>query len=160
MFNALPATVLSIDDTRIVVQVPPQLEGRQTAQVQILANGTPLADVLVGIAETSPGVFANASGGALANNQDSTLNSPSNPAPRGSVIALYGTGEGVTGLPATVTIGGYPANVLYQGPVAGYPGLLQINARIPVGYVPPGNLNVVVAIGQVSSQPGITIAVN
>jgi len=160
MFNSISAPVLTLDGTRLVVQVPSQLEGQQTAQIQILDQGSLLAQVPVGIAETAPGIFSNASGGALANNNDGTLNSPANPAPRGSVVALYGTGGGVTGLPATVTVGGYAAEVLYQGPVAGYPGLLQINVQVPAGYVPPGNLSVVITIGQASSQPGVTIAVD
>ena len=33
---------------------------------------------------------------AVAVNQDGTFNSPENPAPRGSVITLYGTGQGPT----------------------------------------------------------------
>jgi uncharacterized protein (TIGR03437 family) len=160
MFNAISAPVLAIDNTYLVVQVPPQLEGQQTAQIQILRQGTLLVEVPVQLAETAPGAFANPSGGALSDNQDGTLNSATNPAPRGSVISLYGTGEGVTGLPAAVTIGGYSAEVLYQGPVAGYPGLLQLNVRIPAGYVPPGNLSVIITIGQASSQPGVSIAVN
>jgi uncharacterized protein (TIGR03437 family) len=159
-FNAISTPVLTLDNARLVVQVPPQLEGQQTAQIQIVNQGSPLAEIPVGLVETAPGVFATASGGALANNQDGTVNSTSNPSARGSVIALYGTGGGVNGLPATVTIGGYAADVLYQGPVTGYPGLLQINVRVPAGYVPPGNLSVVVTIGGASSQPGITIAVD
>jgi uncharacterized protein (TIGR03437 family) len=76
------------------------------------------------------------------------------------VVVLYGTGEGVAGLPISVRIGDFPAEILYAGGVAGYPGLLQINARVPAGYVAPGTLGVTVTVGQASSQPGVTIAVN
>jgi uncharacterized protein (TIGR03437 family) len=74
------------------------------------------------------------------------------------VIVLYGTGQGVSGQPVSVQIGGQAAEVLYAGPVAGYPGLLQINAVIP-GSVSPGNVGVSISAGAASSQPGVGIAV-
>jgi uncharacterized protein (TIGR03437 family) len=160
MFNAIPATILALDNTRLIVQAPAQLQGQQTAEIQILNQGTPLTQIPVGIAQTAPGLFTNSSGQAAASNADGSINSTANPSARGSVIALYGTGEGVTGLPASVTIGGYAAEVLYQGEVTGYPGLFQINVRVPAGYVPPGNLSVLVTIGQASTQPGVTVAIN
>ncbi len=90
------------------------------------------------------------------------LNSAANPAPEGSVVVLYGTGQGASGLPVSVQIGGRPSEVLYAGAVAGYPGLLQINVRIPPqgsGPVLPGNVSVSISVGQASSQPGLGIAV-
>jgi len=59
----------------------------------------------------------------------------------------------------TVRIGNYQAELLYAGAVVGYPGLFQINARIPSGYAPLGILSVVVTVGEAASQPGVTIAV-
>ena len=105
-------------------------------------------------------MFADAFGQAQANNQDSTLNSIANPAPRGSVVAFYGTGQGVADLPVTASIGGYVADVLYSGPVANYPGLWQINVRIPAGYLPPGDLSVIITVGTATTQAGVLIAVN
>jgi len=49
------------------------------------------------IAPVSPGLFTASSSGSgqgLIYNQDGTLNGPSNPAPAGSTILLYGTGQG------------------------------------------------------------------
>jgi uncharacterized protein (TIGR03437 family) len=117
-------------------------------------KGTPRAQVLAAVVDAAPALYGSVS------NQDGTLNSASNPAPRGSVIVLYGTGEGVTGLPVALNIGGYAAEILYSGGVVGYPGLLQINARVPAGYVSPGILNVTVLVGQTPSQSGVSIAVN
>ena len=99
-------------------------------------------------------------GQASATNEDGSINSASNPASRGSVITLYGTGQGVAGLPVSVTIGGLLADVLYAGATPAYPGMLQINARVPAGYILPGTFSVVVTVGQASSQPGVTIAVD
>ena len=86
---------------------------------------------------------------------------------------LYATGEGLTHpagsdgklatapfptpvLPVTLTVGGYPAQILFAGEAA---RLLQINARLPRGFAPTGNVAGVHSVGTVSSQPGVTIAV-
>jgi uncharacterized protein (TIGR03437 family) len=74
-------------------------------------------------------------------------------------VTLYGTGEGVGGLPVSVTIGGLGSEVLYAGPTIGYPGLLQLNVRVPSGYFAGGLLPVMLIIGQAASQSGVTIAV-
>jgi uncharacterized protein (TIGR03437 family) len=62
-------------------------------------------------------------------------------------------------LPVTLTVGGYPAQILFAGEAPGYAGLLQINARLPGGFAPTGNVPVVLSVGAASSQPGVTIAV-
>ena len=56
-------------------------------------------------------------------------------------------------------IGGYSAEVLYSGAVAGYPGLFQINARVPAGYIAPGTLGVIVTVGTAESPPGVSVVV-
>jgi uncharacterized protein (TIGR03437 family) len=110
-------------------------------------------------------------------NQDGTVNSAANPAPRGSVVSIYATGEGqtsppgVTGsvtqldlkkpvLPVTVTIGGIGATVQYAGSAASVvAGLLQVNAVVPQGVSPGAAVPVVVNVGTTPSQPGVTMAV-
>jgi uncharacterized protein (TIGR03437 family) len=158
--NSIATPILEVDAEGLVVQVPTQIAASGNVPIQVLYGGSLLGQVSETMATASPALFADASGQAAANNQDGTVNSVSNPAARGSLIVLYGTGEGVSGAPVSVQIGGYPSGVLYAGPVAGFPGLLQINAVIPAGYVAPGNLNVIVTVGQVSSQAGVTVAVN
>ena len=155
-----PAQILSIDSAELLLVVPAGLAGSQNVQIQVLNHGSLLAQIPSAVAASAPALFADASGQAMALNQDGSLNSTANPAPRGSILVLYGTGEGVSGLPVTVTIGGYTAGVLYAGPVAGDPGLLQINVLLPSGYISAGEMSVVVTVGQASSQPGIFIALN
>ena len=60
----------------------------------------------------------------------------------------------------TVTIGGYPADVLFAGPVSEYPGVFQLNARLPSGYLNVGNLGVVVSVGTAATQPGVLVSIN
>ena len=117
----------------------------------------------------------NGTGNAVIVNQDGSINSDQNPAPRGSIVVLYATGEGqtnpagVTGqpaqspfpkpvLPVSLTIGGIAAGVLWAGEAPGFVGLLQINAQVPSGFVPPGDLPVVLTVGTYQSQAGVTIA--
>jgi len=157
-----PGEVLSVNSAGLLVQAPAQIAGWASAQVQILDKGIAVAQSAVTVAPAAPALFTVASGQvsnqALASNQDGSVNSAANPAQRGSVIVLYGTGQGVSGQPVSVQIGGQAAEVLYAGPVAGYPGLLQINAVIP-GSVSPGNVGVSISAGAASSQPGVGIAV-
>jgi uncharacterized protein (TIGR03437 family) len=160
LFNGIAGQILYADAMRVLVEAPPALMGQTGGTIQALNNGTVVGQIPVAIAAAAPALYINAPGQAMALNQDGTANSALNPAARGSIIVLYGTGEGVSGDPVNVTIGGYTADILYAGPVEGCPGLLQINARVPSGYVPPGDLNVIVTVGSASSQPGISVAVN
>ena len=126
-----------------------------------------------------PGLFsANASGRgqAAALNQDLSVNSAANPADPGSIVVLYGTGEGrtvpasvdgkLTGapfprpeLPVNVTIGGQRVEVLYAAAAPGLvSGVIQLNVRVPAA-IAQGNQPVMVRIGERDSQTGLTIAV-
>ena len=87
------------------------------------------------------------------------MNSASNPASRGTIVSLYATGQGTGSANVTVTIAGYTAPLLYAGPAPGFPGLMQINAQIPAGFLPPGIQPVVLSVGGVSSQNGVTLAI-
>lgn len=126
---------------------------------------------------SGPGLFTPDSSGqgqAAALNEDGSLNSEENPATAGSVVVLYGTGEGQTDplgvdgkpavaplprpvLPVRVTIGGQDAEILYAGGAPGFTaGLLQLNVRIPAGAT--GTVNVVLYVGEEASR-AVTIVV-
>jgi uncharacterized protein (TIGR03437 family) len=115
-------------------------------------------------------------GPAAALNQDYRLNTAQNPAPRGSVVLLFATGEGMTDqaadgvlatpplaqplLPITVTVGGRPAEVLYAGAAPGLvAGVLQINARIPNDAPAGDGVMVVVDAGDIAGARWVTLAV-
>jgi uncharacterized protein (TIGR03437 family) len=102
-------------------------------------------------------------------NQDGTVNSPSNPAARGSIVSLFGTGGGgtspggVTGgfaplsppifltLGVAVQINQYQAQVEYAGVAPTLiSGVFQVNVRVPEG-VAPGMAGVYLQIGGVGS---------
>jgi uncharacterized protein (TIGR03437 family) len=125
------------------------------------------AAAVLAVAGAAPALFVTgaSSGQAVALNQDGSANSPENPAARGSVVVLYGTGEGKTNsagnpeLPVALTIGGTAAEILYAGQAPGFPGLFQINARVPGAFTPRGILPVLLIVGTSASQSGVTIAV-
>lgn len=158
-FDTTPAAVLSADSSRLVVRVPALAASLGSVQIDIRYRGVSRALLAASLVAAAPGLFADASGHASATNEDGAFNSITNPAAPGSVVAFYGTGEGLSGLPVSMRIGDYLAEILYAGPVLGYPGLLQINARVPAGYIPPGPRPVTITVGEASSQPGVIIEV-
>jgi uncharacterized protein (TIGR03437 family) len=159
-FGPNPARILSADTSSILVVAPAAIAGLGSVPIEIIYQNTVIATVLVAVADAAPALFADPTGEVAANNQDGSINSAANPAARGSVVSLYGTGLGISGDAVSVTIDGYSAQVLYAGPVANYPGLFQINAQVPSGFVPTGALSVVVTVGTSPSQTGVTVWVN
>ena len=110
-------------------------------------------------------------------NQDGSLNSKANPAARGSIVTLFGTGEGVTTPvlpdgalvistpyskpqpPVIVKFADQTADVQYAGAAPFLPtGVLQINATIPNG-VTPGDVPITVSIAGISTTRTVTVAV-
>jgi uncharacterized protein (TIGR03437 family) len=136
------------------------------------------------VVAANPGIFTGLAGQeqVAAVNQDQTLNSPANPAGRGSVVTFFATGVGATlpaledgqqpqppvfptpVLPLSVVIGGQgvPAqDVLFAGLV--YAGVLQVNVRIPesapAGAAAPLLVRIECEKGRwCESQPGATLA--
>ncbi len=159
-FGPNPARIISADATGIEVLAPDTIAGASSVPVEIIYQNTVLASVPVAVANEAPGLFSTPTGQAAANNQDGSVNAQANPAARGSIVALYGTGLGIAGDPVSVTIGNYPAVVLYAGPASGYPGLFQINAQVPSGYAPTGDLPVTVTVGTSPTQAGVLLWVD
>ncbi len=91
-------------------------------------------------------------------NQDSSLNGSGNRAGRESVLQIFATGYGPLDssqqAAVRVLVGGIPANVLFSGPIAQFPGLWQINARVPPGVT--GQVPMFVVAGNTASN-GVTV---
>jgi uncharacterized protein (TIGR03437 family) len=68
--------------------------GTDRIAVRTADTGELVSGGLVLAQSTAPGLFTLGAGQAAATNQDNTVNSSTNPAPIGSVITLYGTGQG------------------------------------------------------------------
>jgi uncharacterized protein (TIGR03437 family) len=177
-FDEVEAPLLFVRADQINAQTPYAVEGRGSVVVQVEYQGALSNPVSMDVGETFPGLFTEAAGagqGAIVN-EDGARNSAANPAARGSVIEIYATGEGQTNpagedgklaeppypvprLAVTVTIGGLPADIEFAGAAPGFAGLLQINAKIPAGVAAGSEVPLVVRIGGVSTQGGVTVAV-
>ncbi len=168
-FNDVPATLVYVTATQLAATVPYSVAGAQTTTMLISSNGVTSAPVTLNVTDSVPGFFtvdASGKGQGAALNQDNTVNSASNPAPTGTVVAMYGTGGGtltadalpLLTLRVTATVGGVPATVEYAGIAPGLvQGVIQVNIHLPAG-VSGLSVPVVVTVGDKSSSP-VTIAV-
>lgn len=87
-----------ISPTQANFQIPSNAAlGTQRVALRLGDTGELVAGGNLLISVTSPGLFSvnqSGAGQAAVVNQDNSINSPSNPAPVGSTITLYGTGQG------------------------------------------------------------------
>jgi uncharacterized protein (TIGR03437 family) len=171
------APLLVLTPTYAVAQVPVDTPtGAQAVSVKN-ANGSAAATVNVTVAPTAPAVFFDANGGIFQKNADFSLVGANNRARAGDIIVVYSTGLGVTTAalqsgqitpgpgtnnrffntaPATVTVGGQNARVIYSIASPGFAGLYQTAFEVPAG-VAAGSAPVVLRVGGVASN-SVTIA--
>ena len=181
LFGEIAAPLVYATENAISAVAPYALAGQSATSLRVEYQGVLSAPFALGVAESCPGIFTlDASGkgqGAIVN-ENGVVNGPDNPAPRRSIISIYGTGEGQTMplgvdgsivdrsalrnpvLPVKVSIGGQEAEVLYAGSVANQiSGFLQVNARIPDASPSGSAVPVTLTIGGRSSQTGVTMAI-
>ena len=178
LFDNIAAPIVYVTAGQASVIVPYTVAGKSTTQLVIEYQGRRSDPITLNVSSAAPALFSyNSSGsgpGAILN-QNGSVNTAQNPAAKGSVVVLFGTGEGgtnppvadgsVTGgivrplLPVTVTIGGIAQKVLYAGAAPSLvAGVLQVNVEIDPA-TPGGNQPVVVTVGGASSQSGLTVAI-
>lgn len=179
LFDGVPAPLVYVSGTQISGVVPYSVAAKSSTQIVAVYQGQRSTAITARVSDALPGLFSanfSGSGQGAIYNQDASVNSAANPAKRGDIVVLYGTGEGQTDppgtdglvaisvfpkpqLPVRVTIGGQNTEVLYAGAVPFViAGVFQINARVPIG-IGTGNQPVVVLIGSGQSQPNLTVAV-
>ncbi|MDQ2947558.1 MAG: IPT/TIG domain-containing protein [Acidobacteriota bacterium] len=160
-FDEVPAQVLFAGPDQINAIVPDSITGRSTTALRVMSKGGVALEQVLPVADVSPGLFTIESTGrdqAAALNQTNRVNTPADPAARGSVVALFGTGGGsYSGV--SVAIGGEDARVMYAGnaPEA-VNGLMQVNAVIPDS-VASGSVSVVLTINGAVSRPDTVLSV-
>jgi uncharacterized protein (TIGR03437 family) len=174
---ASPLVYVSAGQTSAIV--PYGVAGKSSTQMVIEYQGRRSGAVTLPVAAVAPALFslnASGKGGGAILNEDSSVNTEANAAAKGSIVVLFGTGEGQTDPPGTdgklaagvfpkpvapvsVRIGGQAVEILYAGAAPGLvAGVIQVNARVPAG-VASGNIPVVMTVGSASSQADLTVAV-
>jgi uncharacterized protein (TIGR03437 family) len=162
LFGSTAATLFYTSATQINALAPSSLPANSSSILSVVVNGTSVAESSTPVASAAPGIFTTASGtgqAAAINYPGGALNSATNPAVRGSIVSFYATGQGSGSGAVSLTVGGYAAQLWYAGPAPGFPGLMQINAQIPGGFLAPGIQPVVLSIGGAASQAGVTVAI-
>ncbi len=150
LFDGIPAPLLYVREDQINAVVPFAVASAASVQVRVEYQGRPVNSLTLPVRPTDPGIFRIGSTefGAILN-QDNTLNTPENPAARGSIVTFWTTGMGVFDstyedgsiigenasslrLPVQVSLSGQDSQVLYSGASPGMvAGVAQLNVRVP-----------------------------
>ena len=180
LFDGNPGAITAWSPTQINVFVPYWLEPGKSTAVIVQADTAVSPPVVVPVVSAAPGLATadqSGSGQGAILNQDLSLNGPANPAARGSIISLFGTGEGNVSpyllwgdlsistpystpvAPVAVSIGGLPAEITYAGAAPLAPvGVFQFNVKIPAN-VSAGAASVTVSVGGIATTKSVTVAV-
>lgn len=178
LFDGVRAPLIYVAAAQLAAVAPFGIHGQPTTRIEVEVQGVRSAPVVVPVTSTAPGIFTSGASGAGPGailNPDFTVNSPAFPAAPGSYVSIFATGGGVvtpaagdgrlsdglssTATPVTVLVDGQPAEVSYAG---GAPnlvaGLIQVNIRLSPN-LRPGNLPIVIRMGETQSQPNVTVSV-
>jgi uncharacterized protein (TIGR03437 family) len=177
LFDGVAAPILYTSATQVNAVIPCSVAGHKSTQMVVEYMGAQSAPLTVALSPAAPGIFTDNGSGAgqgAVLNEDYSLNSPSNPAARGSFVSIYATGVGATSpcvdgeiynsnfptltLPAIVGVGSTGAHVLYAGQAPDLvSGIAQFTVVVPDNAT--GVLPLTLVVGGVFSPGGVTIAV-
>lgn len=174
LFDGEAAPLISVQATGILAIAPNDVASKSKVTMTVQNQGS-TASVVLNAAPAAPGIFLYGDGQAAAVNEDGSLNSVDHPAPSASIVALFLTGTGLTNpptldgvpptpplsplaLPVSAKIGGVSAEIVYAGAVSGFPGMAQVNIRVPA--IPISNAAPVeVTVGGITRNQTVSIAV-
>jgi len=155
LFDGVAAPLLMVSNNQVNAIVPSPVRFRAQTVVQVEVNGQLTPARTLDVVQSSPAIFTlngTGTGRAAVLNADGTVNSPANPAVRGSFISLFANSAGSwessmgDGLVATkprnlliataaVTMNGTVANAVYVGNSLGsVSALWQINVLLPPNF--------------------------
>ena len=178
-FGGIAAPLLYVQASQINAVVPYGV-ALNTVQLQVEVNRKSSNPLTLTVAPAAPAVFTvnvSGSGQAVVMNQDGSLNSPSNPATRNSVITFYVDGLGQTDppgvdgqvaggtppkavAPVAVMIGGVNSQVQSAGGAPGtFAGLSQVTVTVPANAASGADISLVLTVGGVPSSDAVTLAI-
>ncbi len=162
IIGGVPAPVLFESPVQINVQVPWEVPVGLAAVV-VRTRGASSVPASITVQSAAPGLFTDQGGYAAALNADGSVNSMGNPAAAGSFISVFFTGQGpvttavddgaapsagptISATSKTsATIGGAPAQIEFAGLAPLYPGVAQINLKVPA--LASGVYSLIVTVG-------------
>ena len=169
LFDGVAAPLVYVSAHQSSAIVPFAVAGKSSVDVQVEYQGVRSEVETVPVLTSRPGIFSldgSGEGQGAILNEDGSVNSPANPARRGSIVTLYATGGGEAAagvedgqiLSSVLTLARLPVSVffdlgnnefpvpskagevLYAGGVSGsVAGLLQVNVRVPANAVATGS---------------------
>jgi uncharacterized protein (TIGR03437 family) len=167
LFNGMAAPLLMVSGERTTAIVPHAVEVGSAVDIQVEYLGVRSPSMTLPVLASRIGLFSQngfGTGAGAVLNQDGSINSPSNPAERGTIVSLYATGAGRTDMlvadgkvivspPPNLTSSVYAAlgpagdnyvddtdyaEVVSAGLVAGsVDGLVQVNIKLD-RFITPG----------------------
>jgi len=167
--------LMYVSATQLNGQLPSDLPPGRSV-IRVSCAGLPSEPLDVEVAAVAPGIFSLGQDRGAILNEDWSINAPDKPAPRGSVVTIYGTGQGAVAPPVAdggaasaeplsvtpespgVTVGGVRAEVLFSGLAPGFVGIWQVNTRVPSGAPVGGAVPVRITMAGAASNQ-VTMAV-
>jgi uncharacterized protein (TIGR03437 family) len=180
LFDGVAAPMIYTSATQVGAVTPYGLDGKVSTLVQVEYQGVLSNSLTMAVAAAAPAIYTfdgSGSGQGYVINQDFTANGPGSGALTGSQVWILITGGGQTtppgvdgqfvgtpppqaNLPVAVRIGGMDAAVQSA---AGWPGLVAglmlVNVTVPDSVTADDAVPVVVQVGDMSSQDGVTMAI-
>jgi uncharacterized protein (TIGR03437 family) len=169
LMGGLSAPLYYVSPTQLTLQVPSELAAPAEYQALIAVGNAYTLPQPMDLVPLSPGVVAFPDGSLVAQHGDYSLVDATKPAKPGEALVIYLVGMGATSAPvasgtpapataliststpATVTIDGQAAQVIFSGLTPGGIGLYQINLLVPAS-AKAGKLPVIIKQGTVSSN--------
>lgn len=176
--SGFPAPLYSITDVngedQISLQVPYEAPtGPLAAEIQVIDEGTVVADFFADSFTEDPGIFVYDGNYAIATASDYSLIGPNNPAIPGEALVLYVTGLGPLDMnladgygsptsppfaetvdPFQVVLDNENCTVFFAGSAPGFVGLYQVNFYVPQDAA-SGNLQIYIQSPYASSSNAI-----
>ncbi len=157
LINGRRVPVIFTSATQVEAVVPDSIAGG-TAQVTVTYYGENSASFPVPVAPAAPGIFtvdSTGQGHATSINQNGLVNTPAHW--QGDVVTLFATGIGQA-TSAVRIHGDFLAVMPLSVDKGTFPGVTQIQVPIPFGQ--DCDTPVVVQVGDATSQPGVSIAID
>ena len=181
LFDGIPSPLIYVWANQLSAIVPYAVQGRQMTAMEIVNGAERYGPVMLPVVAAVPGIFtldSSGQGPGAIRNEDNSVNTVTNPADPGSIVAIFATGEGQTNpagvdglpalsvypepvLPVSIRIDGQEAEKIYAGAAPTLvAGVLQVNARVRADQEGGPAIPVQIGVGGVLSREGVTLAVS